>query len=166
MGDPKKPKNKYSTPRNPWSSDQLSSELFLVGTYGLRNKRELWKAETELSRIRKQARSLLAAPPDVRERTSHFLISRLYELGLVSENASIDDILSLKVEDLLERRLQSLVWRKGLARTPYEARQLITHKRVLVSGRIVSKPGYMVKRSEEEKLTLKVQPAVQGAPQV
>jgi len=91
LGDPKKPKNKYSTPRNPWSSDQLSSELYLLGTYGLRNKRELWKIETELSRIRKQARSLLAAPPDVRERTSGALINRLYSLGLVSEGASIDE---------------------------------------------------------------------------
>src|SRR5579875_2430123 len=155
MGDPKKPKNKYSTPRNPWSSDQLSSELYLLGTYGLRNKRELWKIETELSRIRKQARSLLAAPPDVRERTSGALINRLYNLGLVSEGASIDDILSLKVEDILERRLQSIIWRKGLAKTPYEARQMISHKRIMVGERVVSKPGYLVKRSEEEKLSIR-----------
>src|SRR5579875_2812908 len=147
MGDPKKPKNKYSTPRNPWSSDQLSSELYLLGTYGLRNKRELWKIETELSRIRKQARSLLAAPPDVRERTSGALINRLYNLGLVSEGASIDDI--------LERRLQSIIWRKGLAKTPYEARQMISHKRIMVGERVVSKPGYLVKRSEEEKLSIR-----------
>lgn len=152
MGDPKKPKKKYTAPKNPWAADQLSAELYLLGNYGLRNKKELWKVQTELSKIRKQARSLLAAPPEVRDRLSGILIKRLYNLGLVSENASIDDILSLKVEDLLERRLQSIIWRKGLARTPYEARQMISHKRVSIAGRVVSRPGYMVKRSEEDKL--------------
>jgi small subunit ribosomal protein S4 len=155
LGDPKKPKNKYSTPRHPWSSDQLSAELYLLGNYGLRNKKELWRAETELSRIRKQARSLLAAPPEIRERRSGFLIRRLYRMGLVGETASIDDVLSLKVEDLLERRLQSLVWRKGLAKSPYEARQLISYKKVYVGDRLVSRPSYIVQRAEEDALRIK-----------
>ncbi|MDG6928837.1 MAG: 30S ribosomal protein S4 [Nitrososphaerota archaeon] len=165
MGDPKKPKNKYSTPRHPWSAGELSTELFLLGTYGLRNKRELWGAQTELSRVRKQARALLAATPEVRERMGAFLIKRLYRLGLTSEGASLDDILSLKVEDLLERRLQSLIWRKGIAKSPYEARQLISHKRVLVGERLVSKPSYLVGRDEEERLSMKgpVQKEVVGA---
>ncbi|MDG6934719.1 MAG: 30S ribosomal protein S4 [Nitrososphaerota archaeon] len=165
MGDPKKPKNKYTTPRHPWSGDQLSSELFLVGSYGLRNKKELWKAETELSRIRKQARTLLAAPPDIRERLSGYLMKRLTRMGLVSEAAPVDSILSLKVEDLLERRLQSIVWRKGLGRSPYEARQLITHKKVRVGSRLVSKPSYIVSRDEEPTIALTsvgVQPGVSG----
>lgn len=162
MGDPRKPKNKYTTPRHPWSADQLSSELFLLGSYGLRNKRELWRAETELSRIRKQARSLLAAPPDVRERLSGFLMKRLTKMGLVTESAPIDAILSLKVEDILERRLQSIVWRKGLSRSPYEARQLITHKRVRVGNHLVSKPSYIVSREEEPLVSVENKQIVQG----
>ncbi|MDH2899578.1 MAG: 30S ribosomal protein S4, partial [archaeon] len=68
MGDPKKPRAKFNPPRNPWRSDQLSQELYLLGTYGLRNKRELWRAQTYLSNIRKQARQLLAAASDIRGR--------------------------------------------------------------------------------------------------
>ncbi|MEM0075736.1 MAG: 30S ribosomal protein S4 [Nitrososphaerota archaeon] len=165
MGDPKKPKNKYSTPRNPWSAEELSKELFLLGTYGLRNKRELWRVQTELSRIRKQARALLAATTEVREKRGTFLINRLYRLGLAREGASIDDILSLKVEDILERRLQTLVWRKGMARSVYEARQLITHRKVSVADRIVTKPGYLVQRAEEETLSVNKAAQVEGAVQ-
>jgi small subunit ribosomal protein S4 len=152
MGDPRKPRRTYTTPRNPWSADELSRELFLVGTYGLRNKRELWKIETELSRIRKQARELLAAPPEVRQKQSVFLIERLVRLGLVSPNASIDDLLSLKVEDLLERRLQTVVWRKGIAKSPHQARQLVSHRHILISGKLVTKPTYMVGRAEEDAI--------------
>jgi small subunit ribosomal protein S4 len=154
LGDPKKPRSTYTTPRNPWGVDQLSRELMLVGTYGLRNKRELWKVETELSRIRKQARRLLAAPPETRTKQSSFLIDRLARLGLVGPTASIDDVLSLKVEDLLERRLQTLVWRKGLAKSPYQARQLVSHRHVVISGNVVTKPNYLVARAEEDAMTI------------
>ncbi|HVP22464.1 MAG TPA: 30S ribosomal protein S4 [Conexivisphaerales archaeon] len=152
MGDPKKPRRTYTTPRNPWSADQLSRELFLVGTYGLRNKRELWKIETELSRIRKQARELLAAPPEVRQKQSVFLIDRLVRMGLVAPNSAVDDLLSLKVEDLLERRLQTLVWRKGIAKSPYQARQLVSHKHILINGKLMTKPNYLVARAEEDAI--------------
>ena len=152
MGDPKKARSTYTTPRNPWSADQLSRELFLIGTYGLRNKKELWKMETELSNIRKQARGLLAAAPEIRTKRSSFLIDRLVRQGLVSQNASIDDILSLKVEDLLERRLQTIVWRKGIAKTPHQARQLVTHKQISIRGRVTTRPNYMVARVEEDTL--------------
>jgi small subunit ribosomal protein S4 len=152
LGDPKKPRRTYTTPRNPWSADELSRELFLVGTYGLRNKRELWKIETELSRIRKQARELLAAPPEVRQKQSVFLIERLVRLGLASPNASIDDLLSLKVEDLLERRLQTVVWRRGIAKSPHQARQLVSHRHISIAGKLVTKPNYLVRRAEEDAI--------------
>ena len=154
MGDPRKPRRTYTTPRNPWSADQLSRELFLVGTYGLRNKRELWKIETELSRIRKQARQLLAAPPEVRQKQSIFLIDRLVRMGLVAPNSAVDDLLSLKVEDLLERRLQTMVWRKGMAKSPHQARQLVSHKHVLINGKLVTKPNYFVARAEEDAILI------------
>ncbi len=154
MGDPRKPRRTYTTPRNPWSADQLSRELFLVGTYGLRNKRELWKIETELSRIRKQARELLAAPPEVRQKQSTFLIDRLVRLGLVAPNSAVDDLLSLKVEDLLERRLQTMVWRKGMAKSPHQARQLVSHKHVLINGKFVTRPNYFVARAEEDAILI------------
>lgn len=155
MGDPRKLRKKWSGPRHPWRSEQLARELYLIGTYGLRNKRELWKAMTELSRIRKQARGLLATPADVREKKGANLLSSLYKKGLVDKNATLDDVLSLTIENLLERRLQTIVWRKGLAKTPQQARQLITHRHIKIGDRIVNVPGYMVLREEEDKVKIR-----------
>jgi small subunit ribosomal protein S4 len=149
LGDPRKPRRQYSTPRNPWQSDQLAQELYLLGTFGLRNKRELWRAQTELSRLRKQARELLAAPAAVRADREAKLLAYVRRLGMVSATAPLDDVLSLTAENLLERRLQTVVWRRGLARSPHHARQLIVHRHVQVGERTVRVPGYLVRTTEE-----------------
>ncbi|RLE54639.1 MAG: 30S ribosomal protein S4 [Thermoprotei archaeon] len=150
MGDPKRPRKKWRGPRHPWRKDVLIEELRLVGEYGLRNKRELWIAKEFLRRIRARARQLLALPPEEREKGERELVRRLYKLGLLpSENATIDDILSLTVRDVLERRLQTIVYRKGLARSIHEARQLIVHDHIAIGGRRVNCPGHLVTRDEE-----------------
>jgi small subunit ribosomal protein S4 len=131
------------------------SELQIVGTFGLRNKRELWKAHTELSRIRSLARALLALPHEVRLGKEKELLTSLTRLGLVQESATLDDVLNLTVEMLLERRLQSVVQRKGLAATPYQARQAVVHGHVIVNDRIVNIPGYMVRRDEERTVSIR-----------
>ncbi len=155
MGDPRKSRKKYKTPRYPWRLDQLQNEMYLVGHYGLRNKKELWRFETMLSQIRRQARRLLAAPSEVRTRLENTLLEKLVRLGLLDEGSTLDDVLSLKVEDLLERRLQTLVWRKGLAKTVYQARQMVSHGHVMVDDRVVDRPSYLVHRGEEEKITFR-----------
>ncbi|MHB1908368.1 MAG: 30S ribosomal protein S4 [Nitrososphaerales archaeon] len=153
MGDPKKSRPKFNPPRNPWRSDQLSQELYLLGTYGLRNKRELWRAQTYLSNIRKQARQLLAASASVRGREEPKLLTHLSRQGLVSNPLpTLDDVLSLTIENVLERRLQTLVWRRGLAKTPYQARQFVSHGHVSVSEKTVSIPSYLVSPVEESTL--------------
>ncbi len=149
MGDPKKARKQYSRPRSPWRADQLAQELYTLGTFGLRNKRELWKAQTNLSSVRKQARTLLAATEAVRLREEKKLLDSLTRRGLVKEGAILDDILSLTVEDVLARRLQSMVFKKGMAVSPLHARQLITHGHVVVGDRRITVPGYMVGSSEE-----------------
>lgn len=154
MGDPKKPRKKYSRPKSPWRSDQLAQELYLVGTYGLRNKRELWKAQTQLSKIRKQARRLLAASEDIRLREERKLLDSLIRKGLVKEGATLDDILSLTVEDVLAKRLQTVIFKKGLAVSPLQARQMIVHGHVTVGERVVRIPSYWVKRDEEDKIRI------------
>ncbi len=158
MGDPKKPSNKFRRPRNPWRADQLTQELYLVGNYGLRNKRELWRAQTELSNIRKQARTLLAASQEIREREESKLLRSLYRRGLVRDDATLDDILSLTIEDFLSRRLQTMVFKKGFAKSPLHARQLIVHGHVMVGDRIVRVPSYMVSRDEEERIVVTLTP--------
>lgn len=129
-------------------------ELETVGTFGLRNKRELWKVETELSRIRKGARALLALPHEVRRVKETKLLSSLNRMGLVSGDATLDDVLSLKIEDLLERRLQSMVMRK-FSKSPSQARQMVVHGHIVINDRIVNIPGYIVGRDEEPNVILR-----------
>ncbi len=150
MGDPRKPRKKWIGPKHPWRKERLMHEMRLVGEYGLRNKRELWIAQTIIRKFRHQARSLLAVPKEIREKAEKALLHRLYVLGLLPENATLDDVLSLSVEDLLERRLQTIVYRKGLAKTIYQARQLIVHGHIAIGGRRVTAPGYLVTRDEED----------------
>jgi small subunit ribosomal protein S4 len=154
LGDPKKARKRYSRPRSPWRADQLAQELYLLGTFGLRNKRELWKAQTNLSSVRKQARVLLAATHEVRLREEKKLLDSLRRKGLVGENATLDDILSLTVEDILSRRLQTMVFKKGMAVSALHSRQLITHGHVAVGERRINVPGYQVRAAEEPVIRL------------
>ncbi|TLN00804.1 30S ribosomal protein S4, partial [bacterium] len=127
-------------------------ELRLMGEYGLRNKRELWRYKTMLSEMRGIARSLLAKSGVEREKSERDFLSRLRRMGLAAETASIDDTLDLDIRDLLERRLQTVVFRGGLAGSPSQARQLISHGHISVSGHVVSVPGYLVAKADEERV--------------
>ena len=152
MGDPKRTRRSYETPRHPWRRDQLEVELHLMGDFGLRNKRELWRYKTMLSKVRGQARSMLASTGEERARLEKEYLSKLSRIGVLSESATIDDILDLDIRDLLERRLQTVVFRKGLAKSLFQARQLVSHGHISVAGKIISVPSYMVKRDEEANL--------------
>jgi small subunit ribosomal protein S4 len=153
MGDPKKQRKKYETPRFPWRTDVLQAELKLLGQYGLRNKHELWRAKTMLSKFRGIARSLLGKTPEEREKLEKQLLNKLKKLGVLHETAVLDDVLDLTVEDILERRLQTVVFRKGLAKSIYQARQLITHGHITIGNRKVRSPSYLVLKNEEDKIS-------------
>src|SRR5215467_3012385 len=167
MGDPRTPKKSYHRPRRIWTTDQLNAELYILGSFGLRNKRELWKAQTEVARFRNQARALLALATEARTEKESRLLKSLNRLGLVTESASLDDILNLKIEDLLERRLQTIVMKKSGTKSPYQARQVVSHGHVSIGNRKVNLPGYMVKTEEESKILLHVEipSTAQPAPQ-
>lgn len=152
MGDPKKQRKKYETPRFPWQADTLRKELMMLGQYGLRNKHELWRHKTMLSKFRGAARSLLGKSGEERERLENQLLGRLNRLGILPETAVLDDVLDLSIEDVLERRLQTRVFRGGLSKSVYQARQLITHGHVAIGGKRVHSPGYLVSKSEEENI--------------
>ena len=149
MGDPKYSRKKSARPRNPWQRNLLKEELELVGNFGLRNKKELHVASTELSRIRKQARQLLAATTEIRTAREPILLTSLSRKGIVTDDATLDNVLALNVSNFLERRLQTVVLRKGLARTPHQARQLITHGHIAIGSNRVNIPSYTVTRDEE-----------------
>lgn len=152
MGDPRKQKKKYESPRFPWRSDVMESELKLLGDYGLRNKRELWRHRSMLSKFRGMARSLLSMSESERVEPESQLLGRLKHLGILPEGSVLDNVLDLAMESILERRLQTLVLRRGLAKTPYQARQLITHGHVAIGGKKVFSPSYLVLKEEEDNI--------------
>jgi len=153
MGDPRKQRKKYETTRFPWRTDTLEADLNKIGQYGLRNKKELWRHKTMISKYRGIARSLLGMPAEERRKLGKQLLDKLHRLGILPETAVLDDVLDLSLEDILERRLQTLVFRKGLAKSIHQARQLITHGHVAIEGKRVSSSSYLVPKEEEAKIT-------------
>lgn len=150
MGYPGKNRKSYDRPKTPFQADRIASEVEFVKAYGLRNKKELWKAQAILRKYRHVSRTLLAAmatgerSPDV-----DAVLNRLKKFGILREDGDLDAILSLKVNDLLERRLQTQVYLQGLANSLRQSRQFIAHGHIQISGRKVTVPGYLVKRGEE-----------------
>ncbi|MEM5794393.1 MAG: 30S ribosomal protein S4 [Candidatus Aenigmatarchaeota archaeon] len=149
----KRQRKKYEVPRRPWDKERIEKEKKMMKDYGLKRKKELWRAEAILRKYRRIARDLAAKKDKEKEKE---LIKKLNSLGLLDEKASLDDVLSLTVENILERRLQTVIFRKGLANTIKHARQLIVHGHVFVNGRKVLYPSYIVRRGEEEKIEVKV----------
>ncbi len=131
-----------------------------MGEYGLRNKRELWRYKTMLSEMRGIARSLLAKSGSEREEAEQAFLTRLRRMGLAGEATSVDDTLDLDIRNLLERRLQSIVFRGGLAGSPSQARQLITHGHIAVGDHVVSVPGYLVSRADEDRVRYAAESAI------
>ena len=152
MGDPKYPRKVWRKPKRPLNYELKMEELKTLGTFGLRTKRELWKAHTELSRVRHQARSLLALRQEVREEKEPILMKSLVRIGLVSNDATLDDVLNLNVDDLLSRRLQTIVTKKLGFKTPYQARQAVIHGHIMIGERKIDIPSYTVTVEEENKV--------------
>ena len=135
MGDPRRQKKKYVTPKRPFDSDRFEQELQLIGTYGLRNKKELWKHKTDLSRYRRQARNLLALSIDERALQEKELVDKLIRTGVLTTEPSLDHVLDLTLDNVLDRRLQTIIFRKGLACSMHHARQLVTHGHIALEQR-------------------------------
>ena len=154
MGDTKNFRRVWKKPKRPLNFDLKMDELKILGTFGLKTKRELWKARTELSRVRNQARSLLALRQDVREQKEPILMNSLSKVGYVQSDAVLDDVLNLEINDLLGRRLQTIVQKKFYFKTPYQARQAVSHGHVLIGDQIVNIPSYLVNVDEEDKVKL------------
>jgi small subunit ribosomal protein S4 len=155
MGKPKFSRKKYETPSHPWQEDRIKSENELIKKYGLKNKREIWKAQTALRKYRGQARELLAKigsdNPQVKKESEQ-LLSRLTRMNILPLNSNLDDVLALDIEPILSRRLETLTYLKGLSNTPKQARQLISHGHISIGGRKITVPGYMVTKDEEPSI--------------
>ncbi len=153
MGDPKFSRRKYDKPTHPWQGDRIQAENELIKKYGLKNKKELWKAQSILRNYRQRSRELQAMiryKDEQAEKEMRELLKKLGVLGLLPlEGATLNDVLALDVEAILSRRFQTLAYVKGLAYSPKQARQLIVHGHAAIGDRKVTIPGYFVKRDEE-----------------
>ena len=148
MGTPRKQRRKYERPTHPWRMDRITAEKEILVKYGLKNKKEIWRTNGRLARIRDHAKRLMAASGTQSDKEKKELLAKLNNIGIKVE--SIDDVLGLNMESILERRLETIVFRKGLASTPKQARQFIVHNHVYVGDHKVSIPGYMVLPGEED----------------
>lgn len=145
MGDPIKIRKKYHTPGHPWKKDRIEQEAVLITKYGLKNKKEIWKANTLLKNFTTQAKSLVVSEGPQSDLEKENLLLRVKSLGLAGDNPTLDTILSLKTEDILERRLQTVLFKQQLARSVGQARQFIVHHHVTVNGEKMTVPSYLVK---------------------
>lgn len=149
MGDPKKIRKKYSPPSHPWQRGRIDAEKIIVKEFGVKNKKEIWKMEAILRSFTGQAKKLITASTKQALLEKQNLIKRLQKYGFVSTEATIDQILGLTLKDIMSRRLQTIVLKKGLATTVKQARQMITHKHVIVGDKKISSPSYLVSLEEE-----------------
>ncbi len=153
MGDPRKIKSKYSRPAQPWQRERIDEERTLVREYGLKNKTEIYKARSKLKTFADLAKKLIAMRGEQAEKERQQLISRLTRLGLVKTGAQLDDVLGIQLKNILERRLQTFVFRKGFARSVNQARQFIVHEHIKVADDVVTAPGYHVPIADEAAIS-------------
>ena len=153
MGDPRKLRKRYDTPSHPWQGERIKLEKELMVKYGLKNKKEVWKAQSYLRNLRGQARTLSAKiRTDDKQAMMEIdlLLKKCYKLGLLNDGAPLNEVLAIEIEAVLSRRLQSLVYTRGLSSTPKQARQLISHGHIIIKDRRVSIPGLIVPKFDEK----------------
>jgi len=153
MGQPKKQRSKYSGPSHPWQKARLDEEKIIRLAYGTKNKKEIWKMKAVIAQLATQAKKVEGRLDKQAELEKTQLLQRAKKLGLIKEGQTADDILGLTLKDIMERRLQTIVFKRGLAMTIKQARQMITHEHIFVDGRKITAPSYVVPVHEEDKIS-------------
>ena len=149
----------YVTPRRPFEKERLDQELKLIGEFGLKNKREVWRVKYTLAKIRKAARELLTLDEKDPRRLfeGNALLRRLVRVGVLEENRmKLDYVLGLRVEDFMERRLQTQVFKHGLAKSIHHARVLIRQRHIRVRKQVVNIPSFVVRLDSEKHIDFSV----------
>jgi len=162
MGDPKKQRKKFSTPSHPWQKERIAAEKEILNQYGLRRKYEIWKMDSLLKKFLNRAKTIIAKRTLQSEIEKKQLLDRLHLLGLLKKDSNIEDILNLTLKEIMERRLQTLVHRKQIAKTMRQARQLITHEHIAVGSRKITSPSYLVSVREEPLVRITISMIEQG----
>ena len=154
MGHPKKLKKRYSSPSHPWQKSRIDEEKELTKNYGFKNKKEIWKMNSLLAKFKSQAKQLSADTSEQAKKETQQLFQKLKSLGLLEEE-SYDAVLEITLEQLVQRRLQSLLVARRLARSPRQARQFISHGHVLVNGKVITSPSHLIRVEEENTVGFK-----------
>ncbi len=162
MGDPKKFKKKYDTPAHPWSKQAIEKEGQLRKDYGLKKKKEIYIASSFLKKYKDIAKRLIADKSVQGAKERQQMMEKLQRLGLLPADAKLDQVLSLELKDILERRLQSLVCRKGLAKSMNQARQFITHRHIMIGAKEITSPSYVASLQEESELAFQNRSALKS----
>lgn len=152
MGDPRKARKQYEKPMKAWDKTKIITERKILDDYGLKNKHELRRMEGILRQKRQNGRALLALQAEARQKKEKEMMDSLIRMGIMRGSPTLDDVLSLKIQDILERRLNTIVFRKNLANTMKQARQLIVHGHIALNGKKITAPSYIVKDGEEDKI--------------
>lgn len=152
MGDPKKQRPKFSKPSHPWQKERIIEEAELRKEYGVKNKTELWKLNSKLRNYAAQAKRLTAKKTGQNKKQAKLLLEKLVRLGILPENSQMDNVLAISLKDIMERRLQTLVYRKGLAKSIKQARQFITHRHIMVDGKKITSPNFLVPQKIEDTI--------------
>src|SRR3989344_6159017 len=145
----KRQSKKYEGPHHPWRLERIQEENKLSTEYGLRNKKEIYRMQAHLRSWRDQAKVIASLIGDKKTAAEKILVEKLQRLGVLKEAATVDDVLSLTVRDVLEKRLQTIVYKKGFAVTANQARQFIVHRKIQVNGEKIDAPSYLVKARDE-----------------
>ncbi|MFH1408995.1 MAG: 30S ribosomal protein S4 [Nanoarchaeota archaeon] len=153
MGDPRKSRKTYSTPAHPWQKARIEEEKVLMREYGLKNKKEIWKMNTLVKTFADQIKDSVTATSAQAKIETEQLITKLKNLALIKEDSTMDDILGLTTKNVLERRLQTLVFRKGMAKSIDQARQFITHGHIKIGESKVTRPSFLVSKAEEDHIS-------------
>ncbi len=149
MGAPKRQRKKFSKPAHPWQKERILAEKELLKDYGLRRKYEIWKMNSILKNFTTQAKNLITTKNPQVEKERNQLLTKLTSLGLIGKGAKIEDVLSLTLKDIMERRLQTLVYRKNMANSLKQSRQLIVHGHISLGDKTITVPSYLVPLDEE-----------------
>ena len=154
MGHPKFPSKHYDTPSHPWQKVRIEEESGLIHQYGLKNKREIWRANTKVREMRRQARKLTANSSDEQaQKEKNLLLAKLNRLGMLEQNSGLEDVLTMTPESVLDRRLQTQVYLQGLSSTVKQARQLIVHGHISIDGAVARVPGILVTKLQEKNIS-------------
>ncbi len=152
MGAPRRNRKKYDKPKDMWSLNRITNDNALKEEYGLKNMRELWKVQTDLSKLRSNVRLLLSGSQEHGSAIQGRIVGRLSRYGIAQSDATLDRLLDLNENAFLARRLQTVVFKRGMAKSIRQARQLIVHGFISINGRRVNRPSYLVAKDEEQRI--------------